>query len=244
MLAFVLSAFLLAGAVPAVHAAGVSPHGEHQGFPVVRVTVAGAPVQGDVPAVNLNGRTMVPLRFVAEALGHQVAWDDANYTAKIDEFAVSVHGSPEFKDRIHQVLALLQTQPEALEALRRSVRTISEEPMGYGVAVYSKGIPITSKTMASIFALPNEAARYLTLAYYLMYHAEILQSAHQGENICDSGLQQKVAARSHKIVVDAWAQLLTQPVTSDQRANIERTLGNPTPFTVCAPGVSAFKLER
>ena len=30
---------------------------------------------GDVPGLALGGRTMVPIRFVVEALGYQVGWD-------------------------------------------------------------------------------------------------------------------------------------------------------------------------
>lgn len=38
-------------------------------------TVNGSPVNLDAPAVIINGRTMVPLRFVSEALGAKVVWD-------------------------------------------------------------------------------------------------------------------------------------------------------------------------
>lgn len=41
----------------------------------VRATVDGAPVTLDSPARIINGRTMVPIRFVGEALGATVAWD-------------------------------------------------------------------------------------------------------------------------------------------------------------------------
>ena len=37
----------------------------------------------DVPAQEINGRTMVPLRFVSETLGASVAWDNANKTATV-----------------------------------------------------------------------------------------------------------------------------------------------------------------
>ncbi len=43
----------------------------------------GSPVGLDVPARLVNGRTMVPLRFVSEALGCQVAWDGATRTVAI-----------------------------------------------------------------------------------------------------------------------------------------------------------------
>ncbi|RJQ53395.1 MAG: copper amine oxidase N-terminal domain-containing protein [Actinobacteria bacterium] len=60
-----------------------SSWGQYQGHPIVRVIVDGRVIQGDVPAINLNGRTMVPLRFVSEALGATVSWDQETYTASI-----------------------------------------------------------------------------------------------------------------------------------------------------------------
>jgi hypothetical protein len=37
----------------------------------------------DVPAKVINGRTMVPARFIAETLGCTVSWDDATKTVSI-----------------------------------------------------------------------------------------------------------------------------------------------------------------
>lgn len=47
--------------------------------------------QIDVPAKMINGRTFVPLRFVGEAFGGSVKWDDRSYTASIinEEAAVN-----------------------------------------------------------------------------------------------------------------------------------------------------------
>lgn len=43
----------------------------------VSLVVNGASVASDVPPQIVNGRTMVPVRFVGEALGLAVSWDDA-----------------------------------------------------------------------------------------------------------------------------------------------------------------------
>lgn len=45
--------------------------------------VNGAEVKLDVPAQIIDGRTLVPLRFVSETLGARVAWDDATQTINI-----------------------------------------------------------------------------------------------------------------------------------------------------------------
>jgi competence protein ComEC len=47
----------------------------------------GSPVALAVPAESINDRTMVPLRFVSEALGAQVDWDEATQTITISSTA-------------------------------------------------------------------------------------------------------------------------------------------------------------
>lgn len=49
----------------------------------IRIYVAGKELQPEVPAQIINGRTMVPLRFIAEALGADVGWDGKTYTVTI-----------------------------------------------------------------------------------------------------------------------------------------------------------------
>ncbi|MCL2837704.1 MAG: copper amine oxidase N-terminal domain-containing protein [Oscillospiraceae bacterium] len=55
--------------------------------------VNGRPVQLDSPAIIHNDRTMVPLRFIAEATGANVAWDEDSRTVRItDENYVDISG--------------------------------------------------------------------------------------------------------------------------------------------------------
>ncbi|MEG6523030.1 copper amine oxidase N-terminal domain-containing protein [Desulfotomaculum sp. 1211_IL3151] len=50
----------------------------------VSVMVNDQPLQSDVkPFVNADGRTMLPIRAIAEALGADVKWDDATQTATL-----------------------------------------------------------------------------------------------------------------------------------------------------------------
>lgn len=48
---------------------------------VITVTLDGNPIAFDVPPQLIEGRTMVPLRMIFEALGAEVSWDDATQTA-------------------------------------------------------------------------------------------------------------------------------------------------------------------
>ncbi|MFZ5814447.1 MAG: copper amine oxidase N-terminal domain-containing protein [Bacillota bacterium] len=57
--------------------------GDYKGFAVVHVLVNGRPVQSDVPGIMVDGRTMLPVRAVAEAVGAQVEWDAATFTVKL-----------------------------------------------------------------------------------------------------------------------------------------------------------------
>lgn len=49
----------------------------------------GETIKLDVPAQILNKRTVVPVRFIAEALDYQVDWDQAAQTVKIADKAVA-----------------------------------------------------------------------------------------------------------------------------------------------------------
>lgn len=50
---------------------------------LVRIFVNGQEIYSDVPPQIINGRTMVPIRFVAEALGANVQWDERTQTVSI-----------------------------------------------------------------------------------------------------------------------------------------------------------------
>ena len=60
-----------------------SVNGEYKGNPIVYVYVNGQKYNGDVPAITLNGTTMVPVRFVSESLGADVKWDTKSYSVNI-----------------------------------------------------------------------------------------------------------------------------------------------------------------
>lgn len=51
----------------------------------IKLLINGNYIQCDVPPQNINGRVLVPARFVAEALGANVSWDDVNQTVIINE---------------------------------------------------------------------------------------------------------------------------------------------------------------
>jgi lysozyme len=54
--------------------------------------VNGKPVQMDVPATIMNGRTMLPVRFVSEHLGADVQWEELTKTVTITVSSATVTG--------------------------------------------------------------------------------------------------------------------------------------------------------
>lgn len=67
-----------------VTAFGESLWGSYEGFSKARIMVNDEEMkEGDVPAIIVNGRTMLPLRQVSEYLQATVKWDQSTFTANI-----------------------------------------------------------------------------------------------------------------------------------------------------------------
>ncbi len=61
----------------------------------------------DTQAELLNGRTMVPLRFIGESFGSDVLWDSSNYTATISKPIVIEDGKPDADKAIVKKLLVI-----------------------------------------------------------------------------------------------------------------------------------------
>lgn len=72
---FIVVAFVLV--------AGILLSGTVMALQPITINVNGTTVKTDVPAQVVNGRTMVPVRFVSEALGAKVEWDEKNQSVNI-----------------------------------------------------------------------------------------------------------------------------------------------------------------
>jgi hypothetical protein len=59
--------------------------GALQAAPPVKIVFNGFELKSEVPAQIIDGRTMVPLRVIAENLGAQVEWDTDNYAVIIEQ---------------------------------------------------------------------------------------------------------------------------------------------------------------
>jgi hypothetical protein len=69
-------------------------------YPVIKVNINGSPLQLDVAPMIVNGRTLVPLRPIFEALGAMVQWNPA------DQSITAIKGSTTIKLQIGSTAAL------------------------------------------------------------------------------------------------------------------------------------------
>lgn len=130
-----------------VYAFANNHHGVFRGFPIVNLVVNGRVVRGEVPAINFHGRTMVPVRFVSEALGATVGWDEATWTASI-----TLAGAAQLDQRLATANAriaefetALAAAVEAAQGLVRDRRVLEEvDPYGPIIDLAMLGIPAAS----------------------------------------------------------------------------------------------------
>jgi hypothetical protein len=79
---------------------------------MIKIFINGKESTPDVPAQIIDGRTMVPLRFIAEALNAQVDWNGGSRSVFIwtaewkEQNNVASHDINEFKSKAKELLAL------------------------------------------------------------------------------------------------------------------------------------------
>jgi hypothetical protein len=79
-------------------------------YPVIKVNINGSPLQMDVPPVIVNGRAMVPLRAIFEALGATVQWNAG------DQSITATKGSTTINLQIGSTTALYNGSQATLDA--------------------------------------------------------------------------------------------------------------------------------
>ena len=99
----------------------VAPWGVYRGYPVARVLVDNQEVLSDVPAHVVDGRTLVPLRFVAQALGAQVAWDEQTFQVTVSTPPRTALPDPVLQAEVSRLRSDLEQLSRELAALRASL---------------------------------------------------------------------------------------------------------------------------
>ena len=92
----------------------------------IRLYVAGKEIETEVPPQIINGRTMVPVRFVAEALGAEVGWDGKTYTVTINKATEKYGYKREIKKQGKVVVSL---EPDELYIVTSNNRAYERNPL-------------------------------------------------------------------------------------------------------------------
>jgi len=117
----------------------------------IRIVVNGKEVTGDVPPQIVDGRTLVPLRTVADALGAQVNWDAASNSVIITQNApltLTVNGEQTTWPFWYQNGSLYLEYHDALALLR----------MAYPSTMYSIGYSLKNHYLtinSGVYTVPS-----------------------------------------------------------------------------------------
>lgn len=121
--------------------------------PGISITVDGAPLQMDVQPRLIDGRVMVPARFVAEALGGQVKWDGETRTVRITHKLTpqpALFMDKAFEQRIYSAEAYIRDHaPEYYQEYIENVHVIIQ---GYK----SQAVPYKRTVVLDPANVPNE----------------------------------------------------------------------------------------
>ena len=223
-------------------AAGVARWGQYRGFDVVKVAVDGREVTSDIPAIIVDGRTMVPLRFVSEVLGREVGWDQETQTAKVTK-KLRVVGPPEFTRKINDALALIkQHSPEEYAMLNQHVDAIVHGIIGE--TVFNADVIVLSDIFLKVRGTGEIAEKSSMAAVItsLVYFSEMLKAFHEGADIGDESGQK----RAMVVGLDSGFRWLSSFAQSpEEKALLEgyRTAREkPNPFTIL-PNGGSFKKQ-
>lgn len=58
-------------------------YGTYESYPIAKLQIDGTEVETEVPAINLKGTTLVPVRVIAEHLQSKVTWNQEKQTVEI-----------------------------------------------------------------------------------------------------------------------------------------------------------------
>lgn len=111
----------------------------------IRLVVNGRDIYSDVPPQIVDGRTMIPVRALAESLGAQVSWDESTSSVivtkpektKIVEpkpinttGQIQITGPSDFKESVEQALALLKEKsPEDYKLVTNFATEIQDKDL-------------------------------------------------------------------------------------------------------------------
>jgi hypothetical protein len=114
----------------------------YKGLATVIVIIDGEELVCDVPAVVIDGRTLVPLRAIMEALGGGVRWDAASKT-------VSVETEPDAEPPASTAAATATTTTTSTEPGGTATTTATPEQLAAALATYEAAVAAAEATRAA-----------------------------------------------------------------------------------------------
>jgi len=121
--------------------------------------VNGQAVRLDVAATKIDGSTMVPLRFVGEALGGDVRWDSSAQTVRIDTGQTTADNGRRWdRDREARDSSASRRRDIAMRIDDRGVAFGSAKPYMQGLQVM---MPLESVSRSANFAYRYDAQRQM-----------------------------------------------------------------------------------
>jgi hypothetical protein len=117
----VLTGFFILLIVGFSVSASAQPLSSYKGFPIVNIILNNQSIQSDVPGINVDGTTLVPLRVVSENLGAKIVWDGSTSTAMISNKPVNSEEDPILKQE-SKIYKSLQREINSMQNLIQQIQ--------------------------------------------------------------------------------------------------------------------------
>lgn len=128
----------------------------------IKLMVNGQYIQCDVQPQIINGRTMIPVATVAQALGATVSWDEVNQTVIINQKATSTTSTP-IKNNNPEKEEFLKLKAKADSIIANSYDKVMNG--GYDQSIYDNCLAIKTEFMK----WGNVTSDYSTIKSYYEY---------------------------------------------------------------------------
>ena len=129
----------------------------------IKLIVDGKEIPTDVPAQLISGRTMVPIRFIAEALGAEVEWSEPDYAVLITK---KVSKTPQ--DDVISI-ATLRSQYEAVVSMKDMESPYIIEVKGFTITITQHQLSKLNNTIPVMVPISQENT---TIDYVPTYKIE------------------------------------------------------------------------
>ncbi len=154
-------------------------------YPVVQLRVNDKEIVHSVPAINMDGTTLVPIRVVSESLGAKVSWDSATGTASISSPQSEPHPAQDYIVELEDLIEELEVLREEIRIARDiyEVRALNgfmkAIQMEKGKALSQKALDLQSKLFQHGDKLtdPKLSASFLTLMNALTSAIKLYQDS-------------------------------------------------------------------